>query len=85
VSARTANALTAVQDGARGDNNDSDSEPGRRAHPVSGNFKLAMSEFLFLFGRRPSDARWLESADRLETLTLLGYFARRARRDRGAA
>jgi hypothetical protein len=59
--------------------------PGGRAGPVSGGFKLTMSEFLFLFGRRPSDVRWLEAADRLEMLTLLAYFARRARRDRGAA
>lgn len=59
--------------------------PGRRPKPVSGDFKLTVSELLFLFGRRPSDVRWLESADHLEKLTLLAYFARRARRDRGAA
>jgi hypothetical protein len=56
--------------------------PGRRTKPVAGDFKLTLPELLFLFGRRPSDVRWLESADRLEKLTLLAYFARR---DRGAA
>jgi hypothetical protein len=59
--------------------------PGGKAGPVSGGFKLTVPEVLFLFGRRPSDARWLESADRMEKLTLLAYFAQRARRDRGAA
>jgi hypothetical protein len=44
-----------------------------------------MAELLFLFGRRPSDVRWLESASRQEGLTLVAYFVRRARRDRGAA
>ena len=52
---------------------------------MSGGFKLTMSEFLFLFGRRPSDGRWLEVADRLEKQTLLAYYARCTRRDRGAA
>jgi hypothetical protein len=58
--------------------------PGRRNYPVSGDFRLTMSEFLFLFGRRPSDARWLESADGLEKEALLAYFARRTRRGRAA-
>jgi hypothetical protein len=58
---------------------------GHRVASLSGDFKLTMAEFLFLFGRHPSDVRWLESADRLEMLTLLAYSVRRAHRDHGAA
>jgi hypothetical protein len=58
---------------------------GRRVASVSGDFKLTMPEFLFLFGRRPSDVRWLELADRMEKQKLLAYFIRRIQPQRGAA
>lgn len=58
---------------------------GRRAASVAGGFTLTMPEFLYLFGRRPSDVRWLELADRMERQKLLPYFIRRTQSERGAA
>jgi hypothetical protein len=56
----------------------------RRTAPLEPEINFTMPEVLFLFGRRPSDIRWLESADRAERLMLEVYFLKRLRPDRGA-
>jgi len=70
---------------SEGDQDDVDSETRPEAWPGVGWFQAHDVGVLFLFGRRPSDGRWLEVADRLEKQTLLAYYARCTRRDRGAA
>lgn len=59
--------------------------PSYEADSTSGDFEFTMSELLFLFGRHPSDVRWLESADKRESLALVSYFGKSARHNHGAA
>ena len=49
----------------------------RGTGPQPEEFTLTMAQIMFVFGRRPSDVRWLETADVQENLALVKYLARR--------